>query len=161
MSLEAPITAKSEPNSQAPELGEILPETLSKAQLQALAQSLIERISLDAQRIEVQDQNIQAQSAELQLRQTRIDALTFEIRLLRHLRFCAKTEAMDAVQVKLFEEANAEDLADAQQRLTQLDIRPAPVASQSRPARQRLPASLPRVDIAHEPQTPPAPVVRP
>ncbi len=59
---------------------------------------------------------------------------------------------MDAVQVKLFEEANAEDLADAQQRLAQLGIKPAPAAPKARPARQRLPANLPRVDIAHEPE---------
>lgn len=165
MSLEAPITAKSEPglttntspnllsnlvsnsSSNAPtaEFADIHPEALSPAQLQALAQNLIERINLDAKRI-------QSQNQELTLRQTKIDALTHEIRLLRHLRFCAKTEVMDAVQVKLFEEANAEDLADAQQRLAQLGIKPAPVAPKARPARQRLPASLPRVDIAHEPE---------
>lgn len=135
MSLEAPITAKSEPglttntspnllsnlvsnsSSNAPtaEFADIHPEALSPAQLQALAQNLIERINLDAKRI-------QSQNQELTLRQTKIDALTHEIRLLRHLRFCAKTEVMDAVQVKLFEEANAEDLADAQQRLAQLGI---------------------------------------
>ena len=161
MSLEAPITAKSEPkpevepesisalktesNAQIDGLGDIHPETLTPAQLQALAQSLIERIAVDAKRI-------QDQHTELKLRQTQIDALTHEIRLLRHLRFAAKTEAMDALQVKLFEEANAEDLAAAEQRLAQLAIKPAVTAPKSRPARQRLPASLPRVDIAHEPQ---------
>ena len=161
MSLEAPITAKSEPkpevkpesisalktesNEQIGGLGDIHPETLTPAQLQALAQSLIERIAVDAKRI-------QDQHTELKLRQTQIDALTHEIRLLRHLRFAAKTEAMDALQVKLFEEANAEDLAAAEQRLAQLAIKPAATAPKSRPARQRLPASLPRVDIAHEPQ---------
>ncbi|MBE0474813.1 MAG: IS66 family transposase [Rhodoferax sp.] len=119
-------------------------ETLTPTQLQTLALSLIERINEDAK-------NIQAQSQELKLRQTKIDALTHEIRLLRHLRFAAKTEAMDALQVKLFEEANAEDLADAQQRLAQLGIKPAPAAPKGRPARQRLPANLPRIDIAHEP----------
>jgi hypothetical protein len=53
---------------------------------------------------------------------------------------------------KLFEEANAEDLADAQQRLAQLGIKPTLAAPKSCPARQRLPVSPHRVDIAHEPQ---------
>lgn len=144
MSLEASFTAKSESNSQPDTLGEFSSKALTKTQLQALAQSLIERISTDAKRIQTQDQ-------ELTLRQAKIDALTHEIRLLRHLRFCAKTEAMDALQVKLFEEANAEDLAAAQQRLAQLTPKPAASAPQSRPARKALPTSLPRVDIAHEP----------
>jgi|GEM_PF-135292 len=157
MSLEAPITAKSalnltakmqsssQSNSAAADLDGIHPETLTPTQLQALAQSLIERISADAK-------HIQRQSAELQLRQTTIDALTHEIRLLRHLRFAAKTEVMDAVQVKLFEEANAEDLAAAQQRLAQLQIKPQEPTAKKHPARQRLPASLPRVDVTHEPE---------
>ena len=89
----------------------------------------------------------------MQLRQTKIDALTQEIRILRHLRFAAKTEAMDAVQAKLFEEANAEDLASAEQRLEKLGVKTAPTTPKSRPARQALPAHLPRVDIAHEPQS--------
>jgi hypothetical protein len=68
---------------------------------------------------------------------------------------------MDALQVKLFEEANAEDLAAAEQRLAQLAIKPAATAPKSRPTRQRLPASLPRVDTPTNPRTPPALVVRP
>ena len=120
-------------------------DELDHGALRALAQSLIERIAKDSKQIS-------QQGSELQLRQAKIDALTVEIRLLRHLRFSAKTEAMDAVQVKLFEEANAEDLAAAQQQLAQLGIKTAPAAPKKRPSRQPLPASLPRVDIAHEPE---------
>ena len=117
---------------------------LDQSALRTLAQSLMERIAQDSRQIGQRD-------AELQLRQARIDALTIEIRLLRHLRFAAKTEAMDAVQAKLFEEANAEDLAAAQQRLSQLGVKTAGAAPKSCPVRQALPPSLPRVDIAHEP----------
>lgn len=122
---------------------------LNKTELYNLAQSLIERIAQDAKHSTHRESTLQS---ELQLRQAKIDALTLEIRLLRHLRFSAKTEAMDAVQVKLFEEANAEDLGAAEQQLAQLGIKTTPAAPKSRPVRQPLPASLPRVDIAHEPQ---------
>lgn len=101
-------------------------DELDHGALRALAQSLIERIAKDSKQIS-------QQGSELQLRQAKIDALTVEIRLLRHLRFSAKTEAMDAVQVKLFEEANAEDLAAAQQQLAQLGIKTAPAAPKKRP----------------------------
>lgn len=164
MSLEALITAKSqaisepefklkpgpqsqpqpETNSPHPGLDDIRPETLTPAQLQALAQELIERARAHAKRLD-------EQSVELKRRQTQIDALTHEIGLLRHLRFGAKTEVMDALQIKLFDEANAEDLAAAEQRLAKLSIKPANPAPKARPARQKLPANLPRVNIAHEP----------
>lgn len=73
--------------------------------------------------------------AEMQLRQARIDALTLEIRLLHHLRFAAKTEAMDAMQVKLFEEANAEDLGAVEHQLAQLGIKCAAATPRSRSTR--------------------------
>jgi transposase len=142
MSLAPEFTVNSPPK----ELREQAIETLSQAQLCELTKSLLEHINADSKRIQSQD-------TELQLRQTKIDALTQEIRLLRHLRFAAKTEAMDAVQAKLFEEANAEDLASAEQRLEKLGVKTAPTTPKSRPARQALPAHLPRVDIAHEPQS--------
>lgn len=126
-----------------PDVGSL--EGMDPSTLRTLAQSLIERIAKDSKQIN-------QQGDELQLRQAKIDALTIEIRLLRHLRFAAKTEAMDAVQVKLFEEANAEDLGAAEQQLAQLGIQAKPAAPKDRPARQPLPARLPRVDIAHEPQ---------
>ncbi|OYT91294.1 MAG: IS66 family transposase [Burkholderiales bacterium PBB3] len=119
-------------------------DALNRNELRALAQSLIERLAKDSKQID-------QQGSELQLRQAKIDALTVEIRLLRHLRFGAKTEAMDAVQAKLFEEANAEDLGAAEHQLAQLGIKTPPVAPKGRPVRQPLPANLARVDIAHEP----------
>lgn len=131
----------------SPDIGAL--DALNKDELRALTQSLMERIVQDAKHSTHYQSQLQS---ELQLRQAKIDALTVEIRLLRHLRFGAKTEAMDAVQVKLFEEANAEDLGAAEQQLAQLGIKTTPGAPKDRPARQPLPASLPRVDITHEPE---------
>ena len=112
-------------------------KTMDESQLRSLTQGLLSQI--------------QQQATELTLRQAQIDALTHEIRLLRHLRFCAKNEAMNGVQVQLFEEANAEDLAAAEEKLSHLTTPLATAPAKKQPARQALPAELPRVDIIHEP----------
>lgn len=59
------------------------------------------------------------------------------------MRFGAKTEVMDSTQAKLFQEANAEDLAAAEQRLKALvpDVG-TPSSNQDKPARKSLPAHL-------------------
>ena len=142
-------TATTAANAASQEaLGELT--QLGEAALRALAQSLIERIAQDAKH---SSQIIARRDAELTLRQAKIDALTHEIRLLRHFRFAAKTEAMDAVQVQLFAQANEEDIAGAQQRLEQL-CPPAARASSNHnaPKRQALPAHLARTDVCLEPE---------
>ena len=142
-------TATSWATAPAPQaLGELA--QWDEAALRALAQNLIERIAADAKH----STHLLAQrDAELLLRQTKIDALTHEIRVLRHFRFAAKTEAMDAPQAKLFAEANEEDIAAAQERLDQLcpPTRCAPGAKAT-PKRQALPAHLPRTEVRLEPQ---------
>ena len=96
------------------------PQSLSVEALRALARDLIERVTQDSKRAQTDAEHIARNQAELQLRQLKIDALTQEIALLKHLRFAAKTENMDAVQGRLFAEANSEDLAAAEQRLARL-----------------------------------------
>ena len=123
---------------------------LNEEALRALAHRLLERIATEARH----STHLLAQrDAGLLLRQARIDALTHEIRVLRHLRFAARTEAMDAPQAQLFAEANEEDIGAAQQRLEQLcpPTRPAPSAKAA-PKRQALPAHLPRTEVRLEPQ---------
>ena len=117
------------PPDLAPALDAKGVKTMDESQLRSLTQGLLSQI--------------QQQATELTLRQVQIDALTHEIRLLRHLRFCAKNEAMNGVQVQLFEEANAE--------LSHLTTPLATAPAKKQPARQALPAELPRVDIIHEP----------
>ena len=115
-------------------------------------QELLQRLGAAEQQISTQAQQLAAQSQELTFRQSRIDALIQEIRLLRHQRFAAKSEQMDSKQRQLFEEANAEDLAAAEQQLANLGVKPARTGSAPQvPRRQALPAHLPRVDIHHEP----------
>ena len=120
-------------------------DTMDEAAVRELAKVLLAQAAEHAKRVA-------GDAQELQMRQAKIDALTHEIRLLRRLRFGAKTEAMDSTQVKLFEEANAEDLAAAEQRLKTLipDVG-TPPADKGKPARKALPAHLPRTEIHHEP----------
>jgi transposase len=141
-------TSTPEKGAPAPALAELA--QLDEAALRALAQSLIERIAADAKQ---STQLIEQQRAELLLRQTKIDALTHEIRVLRHFRFAAKAEAMDGPQAQLFAEANEEDLAAAQERLDQLCPPPrVTTTAKTTPKRQALPAHLPRIDVLLDPQ---------
>ncbi len=134
---------------------EFAPNALSDAHTHSLVQELMQRLSSQAaQSAALQTQSADRErqlNAELLVRQTKIDALILEIRLLRHHRFGAKTEAMDRVQAQLFEEAHAEDLASAEQQLAQIAVGVPSAAPKAAPKRQALPAELPRIDIAHEP----------
>lgn len=126
--------------------------TMDDAAVRELAKVLLGQVADHAKRVAEDAKRIAIDTQELQLRQSKIDALTHEIRLLRRMRFGAKTEAMDATQVKLFEEANAEDLSAAEQRLKALVPEVGtPPASKDKPNRKALPAHLPRTDIHHEP----------
>jgi len=123
-------------------------QNLDESQLRDLALSLLERIEQDSKKY----QNlIQSKDCEIKYHKAQIDALTHEIRVLRHLRFAAKNEAVHAAQKQLFEEANAEDIAAAEQKLAQLSASTATATPKQQPKRQTLPAALPRVEVKHEP----------
>jgi len=119
-------------------------QNLQESELRTLALTLLERIGQNSKKIQTQD-------TELKQRQAQIDALTHEIRLLRHLRFTAKNESLFANQRQLFDEANTEDIAAAEQKLSQLSTPAAAATPKKQPARQTLPAELPRVEVRHEP----------
>jgi transposase len=139
-------------------LSDKLSDKLSDAQVRSLAQSLLAQLNAQSAQLGQQSAQLGQQSAqlsqqtrELAFRQTKIDALTHEIRVLRHFRFGAKTEGLDSAQSKLFEEAHAEDLSAAEHQLAALALPTSRPRTPSVPKRQSLPAHLPRVDIVHEP----------
>ena len=119
-------------------------QSMDESALRSFTKELLGRIKID-------NQQIQTQTAELQLRQSQIDKLTHEIALLRHLRFAAKTEASNLQQRSLFEEANAEDLGAAEKKLAELGACSPPTTPKQHPVRQTLPKELPRIEIKHEP----------
>lgn len=83
----------------------------------------------------------------------KIEKLTHELARLRRVHYSAKTEAMDAVQRDLFDEALAADMAAVEAELEALRSPQAQAAHARRqPVRRTLPADLPRVETVHAPE---------
>jgi transposase len=81
-----------------------------------------------------------------------LDKLTYEMAVLKRLKFAAKSEALNTEQRSLLEEALEEDLRALEDETDQL--RPAPERPlRQQPKRQPLPAQLPRQEFQHEPAT--------
>lgn len=81
----------------------------------------------------------------------KIDKLSHELAILRRLRFGRISEQLDAAQGRLFEEDALSDVAAIEAELATI-AQPKPAAAHQKPQRQRLPASLPRTEIRHEPE---------
>jgi len=100
---------------------------------------------------------LQRKDREIALRDAKLEKLEFEIARFKRWKFGARTEAMNAEQRRLFEEALAEDEAALQAALEQLraEGRAAdntkPKTPPRRPRREALPAHLRRVEHRHEP----------
>jgi transposase len=117
---------------------------------------------LDAERASKVLAMVQRLAHELHLKETKLQKITFELARLKALKFGAKTEAMDAEQRRLFEEALAEDEASLRAQLQALQsakaAAEAAAAGQDKqtpkrpPRRQPLPAHLRREDHRHEPE---------
>lgn len=89
---------------------------------------------------------------ELHYRQTRIDALLFELARLKRWRFGAQSEQLTAHQRRLFEEGLEEDIQTVEQTLA---AEPPAISAPSAPAaltpkRQPLPAHLERIEHRYE-----------
>jgi transposase len=119
-------------------------DQLDETQLRMLAQNLLQKVAQDS--IQIQQHQI-----ELQQHQAQINALNHEIRLLRHLRYGPKSEAINPAQLSLFEEAIEEDIAAAEAKLAELTTGQSSSKPRNQPKRKPLPDHLPRVDIHHEP----------
>lgn len=115
---------------------------MAKSSLLETRSSLLER-----------EATITRHEQELHYRQSKIDALLFELARLKRWRFGAQSEALTAQQRQLFEEGISEDIQTLEQTLAQtLDAespaKPAPPAAI--PKRQILPAHLPRIEHRYE-----------
>ena len=98
------------------------------------------------------DAIIHRHTQELQYRQTKIDALLFELARLQRWRYSAQSEQLTAHQRRLFEESLDEDIQALEQALQaeQPEITD-PVAPRApTPKRQILPAHLDRIEHRYE-----------
>jgi transposase len=150
MPLQHPATAASAP-SVLPDLAAL--GILSEHDVRALVASLMDQ---------VQHQALQAQCDQTALRhsQARIDALTHELRLLRHWRFAPRSEVLHADQRALFEQDREEDIAALEQRIEDIHQASQELSAQQsaktprprvQPVRTPLPEGLERVEVRHEP----------
>src|ERR1700758_3043040 len=138
-------------------------------QLRVLTEGLMAKLIDQAQALISKDQQLHVQQRahqevlaskdqEIHFKQTKIDLLTHEIARYKRRQFAAKSEKLHADQRSLLEETLDADLAALEAQLQALS--PEPVkqgdtedkAAKAKPRRAPLPAHLPRVEIAHEPE---------
>ncbi len=118
----------------------------------AVAEQMLQHIAEQSKHIAEQGKRIDSQEKAIQWRDAKIESITFELARLKAWKFGAKTEAMNAEQRLLFEEAYAADEASLEAQLALLQqnstiLRPAPdLPVRRQPKREALPAHLPRVE---------------
>jgi len=115
-------------------------DALDVEQLRELTKVLLERRGRDAH--------------EIAWRDARIDKLTFEIAQLKRLKFDRTSERLNSEQRLLFEESVDADIAALDEQLAELQATLPPKSEPEKkiPKRTALPATLPRREIAHEPE---------
>ncbi len=97
------------------------------------------------------------QARQLQVlhhKQTHIDQLTQELALYKRWRYGRRSEQLDAAQGSLLEETLDADMAAIEEELDAIreEVAGHPIERQQ-PRRLRLPSSLPRTEIRHEPES--------
>ena len=115
-------------------------ETATKTQVADLVQALLEKLNQATTEIQSKDEKIQA--------------LTFELAYLRRIRYGVKSEAFSQLQWDLFTDTWNEDVAAVEAEIGQLAHKPS--GTDEKPKRQRagrqpLPGHLPRIEFRHEP----------
>jgi transposase len=125
---------------------------LSKSAVTELAATLLAQIT-------ARDDLIARREREIKFKDARIERITFELARLKAWKFGARTEAMNAEQRQMFEDAMAEDEADLQAQLQTLQVHVPPVEAltpqtppKRQPRREKLPEHLRRVEHRHEPE---------
>ena len=90
---------------------------------------------------------------EIRFKQATIDKLTHENAYLKRLKFAAQSERFNAEQRSLLQETLDADLQAVSEEIEQLTPAHKTPKVKQQPRRQPLPASLPRTDIHHEPES--------
>jgi transposase len=103
---------------------------------------------LDAQQLR---ETLRAARADAAFKQAVIEKLTHENAVLKRLKFAAKSEAYGAEQKSLLQETLDSDLAAVAAEIEAMQPSSKAASDKQQPRREKLPASLPRRDIRHEP----------
>ena len=105
--------------------------------------------TLDAQQLR---HRLRATRAEVAFKQALIDKLTHENAILKRLKFAAQSEKYSAEQRSLLDETFDADLAALAAEIEAVRSSDRPEGDKQQPKREKLPASLPRREIRHEPE---------
>lgn len=127
---------------------------LNAEQLRELAGDLIAKLAQQSLQIGAQVQAIAAKDSLILYRQAKIDKLTHEMATLKRWRFGRSREQLDVGQISLLDETLDADIAAIEQELQ--NLAPAPktdTVPRQQPKRTALPAELPRVEVAYEPDS--------
>jgi transposase len=109
---------------------------------------------LDTYKTELQRTSTELKSTSRILKnaEIKIEALTLELAHLKRIRFGAKSEMMDKLQLDLFKESMEIDLAAIEVELKQVTSA-APKTEAKPTGRRPLPENLPRIEYRHEPES--------
>ena len=134
-------------------------ESLDLQNLDAAArqvvQLLLEKIAQQTALAQQHATVIERQAGELKHKTALLDKLTYEMAMLKRLKFAAKTEALNAGQASLLQESLEEDLQAVGEEIEQLrtPAERAEGAGKRQPKRLPLPEHLPRQEFIHEPES--------
>jgi transposase len=128
-------------------------EELNNGQVRALALQMQQALRAKDEQLDAHRVQLETQQRQLVHKQATIDKLTHEMAVLKRLKFAARSEAFNAEQKSLLEEAIDADLEALSRELARERPAPPPAAPKEQPKRQPLPASLPRREIRHEPDS--------
>ena len=148
----------------------IEPELLSDLnaeQVRELVTDLIAQVARNDQQISARNQQIDAldqqitsleqtlcsKDREILYRQAKIEQLTHEMALLKRWKFGKSGEQLAPAQLSLLDETLDADIAAIELELERLAPTPRADTQAGQPKRLHLPPALPRVDIAHEPDS--------
>jgi transposase len=128
-------------------------EHMDPQALRELAMSLMLQNEEHRQAIAASRAEIDQHKKELLYRQTKIEQLTHEIAVTKRWKFGQHSERLDPVQASLLEETLEADIAAMESEIEALAT-PEPVDRvRQQPKRTALPASLPRIEFRHEPDS--------
>jgi transposase len=127
-------------------------EELNTRQVRALALQMQQALLAKDEQLDAHRVQLETQQRQLVHKQATIDKLTHEMAVLKRLKFAARSEAFNAEQKSLLEEAVDADLEALSRELARERPAAPSAAAKEQPKRQTLPASLPRREIRHEPE---------
>jgi transposase len=102
--------------------------------------------------ISTRNAQLASRDEELKRKQLKIDQLTHEMATLKRWQYGRRSEQLDALQRSLLDESIDEDIEAISLEIDALREKPS-TTPKSKPRRVALPASLPRRNVAHEPDS--------